>query len=417
MDYNYLPLDSTPVNLNQLSMLLDYKQHISITFQAWESVENCRHYLEKKLTDKPGPIHALLNSINDLHDVYQNKNEHEQLDYNLLSSPVEGSGEEVPVELAKLMIALKVKSLSYGLSGVQNPTIQRLMDMHNKDVIPVVYIPKDSDVFSASRYLWQSVVGLGEVWYEGKKRNTKAVEKELGWKQVQLKSPEAIALISGAQYMLSYGIWCLLQATHLLEMAELIAVLSFDAGVGQVDTNIFHLTTRVHDTTRDVLKTAADALLSKVNTTTERLAVFPDKDLIVNNPSQTNESIAQTLEEMKNALNGITQCSLQRMHLLDKNTRPHFIKEKLEIIGGNAASQCYNAVQTMGYILAYELITGIRMLELKRPYKSSDSIETLMGSLKNKLGTKINEDTNIETLNEVVSFLARWKILLPRLYN
>jgi hypothetical protein len=71
----------------------------------------------------------------------------------------------------------------------------------------------------------------------------------------------------------------------------------------------------------------------------------------------------------------------------------------------------------MGYILAYELITGIRMLELKRPYKSSDSIETLMGSLKNKLGTKINEDTNIETLNEVVSFLARWKILLPRLYN
>ena len=62
-----------------------------------------------------------------------------QLQANLMMSHACGTGEEVPHEIVKLMLLLKVQSLSYGNSGVQLITVQRLVDMYNKDILPIIY--------------------------------------------------------------------------------------------------------------------------------------------------------------------------------------------------------------------------------------------------------------------------------------
>lgn len=365
MDYNYLPLDSTPVNMQQLQLLLKYKQDISITYQAWEAVEKCRNYLDEKLEKDPRPYYGINTGFGYLQDVTIDPAQTEQLQYNLLMSHACGMGDMVPIEIAKLMLALKVKSLSYGHSGVQNITIQRLMDLHNNDVIPVVYTQGSlgaSGDLSPLSHLCLPIIGMGEVWYKGERRPTHEVEKELGWTPVPLKSKEGLALINGTQFMLAYGSWCMLKAKHLLEMADLLAALSFDAfdcslapfsepihrvrpHAGQAksaanmrkwlegssiahktekhlqDPYSFRCIPQVHGASRDALAHIESVFLTEVNSVTDNPNIFPDEDLILSGGNFHGQPLALVLDYMKIALSELANISERRIYQLISGQR------------------------------------------------------------------------------------------------
>jgi histidine ammonia-lyase len=365
MDYNYLPLDSTPVNLQQLQLLLQYKQDISITYQAWEAVEKCRLYLNEKLKIDPKPYYGINTGFGYLQDVTIDPAQTEQLQYNLLMSHACGMGETVPVEIAKLMLALKVKSLSYGHSGVQNITIQRLMDLHNNDVIPVVYTQGSlgaSGDLSPLSHLCLPIIGMGEVWYKCERRAMAEVEQELGWAPVPLKSKEGLALINGTQFMLAYGSWCMLKAKHLLEMADLLAALSFDAfdcslaplsepihrvrpHAGQAksaanlrkwlegsplahkaekhlqDPYSFRCIPQVHGASRDALAHIESVLLTEVNSVTDNPNIFPEEDLILSGGNFHGQPLALALDYMKIALSELGNISERRIYQLISGQR------------------------------------------------------------------------------------------------
>jgi histidine ammonia-lyase len=365
MDYNYLPLDSTPVNLQQLQLLLQYKQDISITYQAWEAVEKCRLYLNEKLKIDPKPYYGINTGFGYLQDVTIDPAQTEQLQYNLLMSHACGLGETVPVEIAKLMLALKVKSLSYGHSGVQNITIQRLMDLHNNDVIPVVYTQGSlgaSGDLSPLSHLCLPIIGMGEVWYKCERRAMAEVEQELGWAPVPLKSKEGLALINGTQFMLAYGSWCMLKAKHLLEMADLLAALSFDAfdcslaplsepihrvrpHAGQAksaanlrkwlegsplahkaekhlqDPYSFRCIPQVHGASRDALAHIESVLLTEVNSVTDNPNIFPEEDLILSGGNFHGQPLALALDYMKIALSELGNISERRIYQLISGQR------------------------------------------------------------------------------------------------
>ncbi len=118
-------------------------------------------------------------------------------------------GEEVPLPIIRLMLMLKIKSLSYGHSGVQIDTVKRLMEMHNEDVLPVIYtqgsLGASGDLAPLS-HLSLPLIGLGEVWYKGEKRKAAELWPKLGWEPIHLKSKEGLALINGTQFMAAYGL-------------------------------------------------------------------------------------------------------------------------------------------------------------------------------------------------------------------
>lgn len=365
MDYNYLPLDSSPLSMRQLHMLLQYRQKISITYQAWEAVEACRNYLDEKLSRDTSPYYGINTGFGYLQDVTIDAGQTEQLQYNLLMSHACGMGETVPQEIAKLMLALKVKSLSYGNSGVQNITIQRLMDLHNNDVIPVVYtqgsLGASGDLAPLS-HLCLPIIGMGEVWHAGEKKPTAVVEKALGWQPVPLKSKEGLALINGTQFMLSYGIWCLLKARHLCNMADLLAALSFDAfncsmaplsepihrvrpHAGQAhsaanlrrwlegssiasqqekhlqDPYSFRCIPQVHGASRDALAHIESVLLTEVNSVTDNPNIFPEEDLILSGGNFHGQPLALALDYMKIALSELANISERRIYQLISGQR------------------------------------------------------------------------------------------------
>ena len=77
-----------------------------------------------------------------------------------------GFGQEVP-KVVKIMLFLKIQSLSYGNSGVQLETLNRLIDFYNNDILPVVYQQGSlgaSGDLAPLAHLSLPLIGMGEVF-------------------------------------------------------------------------------------------------------------------------------------------------------------------------------------------------------------------------------------------------------------
>lgn len=300
-----------------------------------------------------------------LQNVKIDPNSIEQLQYNLLMSHACGMGDEVPADIVKLMLALKVKSLAHGRSGVQNETIQRLIDLHNHHLLPVVYtqgsLGASGDLAPLS-HLSLPIIGMGEVWHEGAKKDTASLYDQLGWSPVRLKSKEGLALINGTQFMSAYGIWCLIKANRLVRWADAIAALSFDGfncnqqpfhpliqairphagqahtasalrhwlagseianAVGKAvqDPYSFRCIPQVHGASKDAIGHVQQVFLTEINSVTDNPNVFPDEDLILSGGNFHGQPLAMALDYLSIALSELGNISERRTYQLISGQR------------------------------------------------------------------------------------------------
>ena len=365
MSYNYLPLDSSWLGFDQVKNFLDYNQQVSITFNAHEKIIKCREYLDKKLEQSDELFYGINTGFGFLQNVKIDKTQIKKLQYNLLTSHACGLGEEVPQEIVKLMLMLKIKSLSYGYSGVQIETVKRLMDMHNNDVLPVIYtqgsLGASGDLAPLS-HLSLPLIGLGEVYYQDKKYQSKDVLKKFDWNAIELQSKEGLALINGTQFMSAYGMYLFKKAAHLIKMADLICALSFDAfdcmmeplheciqsirpHKGQVETAkiireylngseiakqkkkqvqdpySFRCVPQVHGATKDVFEKVLNVFLTEINSVTDNPNIFPDDDLIVSGGNFHGQPLALHLDFLSIAMSELANISERRIYQLISGQR------------------------------------------------------------------------------------------------
>lgn len=365
MSYNYLPLDRKWLHFSQVKNLLDFDQHISITFDAHERILNCRAYLDAKMEEKDKLFYGINTGFGFMQDVKIDAGQIEQLQYNLLVSHACGLGEEVPRDIVKLMLMLKVKSLSYGNSGVQIDTVIRLMYMYNHDVLPVIYtqgsLGASGDLAPLS-HLSLPLLGLGEVYYQGKKMKAAEAMQQLGWEPIHLQSKEGLALINGTQFMSAYGMYCLKKAEHLIAMADLVAALSFDAfdcipeplhprihevrrHSGQVhtadtlrkhlegssialqakkqvqDPYSFRCIPQVHGATKDAFDHVLNVMLREINSVTDNPNIFPEDDLIVSGGNFHGQPLALVLDYFSIAMSELANISERRIYQLISGQR------------------------------------------------------------------------------------------------
>lgn len=154
------------------------------------------------------------------------------LQYKILQSHSVGVGEPVPAEIARLMLLAKVHSLAQGFSGVQLSTLERILWHLEADVVPVV--PEKGSVGASGdlaplAHLFLPLIGLGEVFYQGKRQPTTAVFQQLGMQPVSLGPKEGLALINGTQFILAFAIKAVERMHYCLEAADIIGAMSLEA--------------------------------------------------------------------------------------------------------------------------------------------------------------------------------------------
>lgn len=360
MDYNYLPLDAGVLTFSQIKNYLQFDQHVSITFKAHISITKCRDYLDKKLLDSDALFYGINTGFGFLQNVRIDKNQLNNLQDNLLKSHACGMGEEVPPEIVRLMLMLKIKSLSYGHSGVSIDIVKRLMDMHNFKMLPVVFtkgsLGASGDLAPLS-HLSIPLIGLGQVYLDGKQQSAAEALKTLGWDALKLRSKEGLALINGTQFMSSYGFYCLSMAERLIQWADMIAAMSVEAyqcnidflnvhihqirpHKGQIETakrisdimdtgkrtsqskeNIqdpysFRCIPQVHGATKDTFDFVLQTFLTEVNSVTDNPNIFPEDDLILSGGNFHGQPLSLGLDFLAIAMSEIANISERRTYQL-----------------------------------------------------------------------------------------------------
>jgi histidine ammonia-lyase len=365
MNNTHLHLDKNWLDFDQVKAAVDNRSSIAVTPEAVEAVKRCREYLDNKLSGSNELFYGINTGFGYLQNVAIDKDQIEQLQYNLLMSHACGLGEYVPRDIVKLMLMLKVKSLSYGHSGVQLQTVERLQQMYNNDVLPVIYtqgsLGASGDLAPLS-HLSLPLIGMGEVWQNDTKVSSKQVLDQFGWEPIHLRSKEGLALINGTQFMTGYGMWCLMKAERLLKLADLIAALSFDAfdcvlspldenihrvrpHKGQVNTAAtlrkilngseisvqkkqqvqdpysFRCIPQVHGASKDVFENVLHVFLTEINSVTDNPNVFPGEDLIVSGGNFHGQPLALHLDFLSIAMSEIASISERRTYQLISGQR------------------------------------------------------------------------------------------------
>jgi len=360
MTYNYLPLDKSLLTFQQVKNLLKYKQLVSVTYAAHEAILKCRDYLDQKINSSDELFYGINTGFGFLQNVKIEKAQLETLQQNLLLSHACGMGEEIPDEIVKLMMMLKIKSLSYGYSGIGIEVVKRLMDMYNNDVLPVIYtqgsLGASGDLAPLS-HMSLPLIGKGEVRIKGKKISAEEALKKLGWKPIELQSKEGLALINGTQFMSAYGMFNLIHSERLLNWANVIAAISFDAfdcnpdclydrlqevrpHAGQIsvatqirkilqgseivaskklqvqDPYSFRCIPQVHGASKDTFDFVLQTFLTEINSVTDNPIIFPDEDRIVSGGNFHGEPLAFALDYLSIAMSEIANISERRTYQL-----------------------------------------------------------------------------------------------------
>lgn len=344
---------------------------IQLSYDAQKRIVECRKYLDRKIEETTSPIYGVTTGFGSLCNVSIGQDYLAQLQINLMMSHACGTGDRVPNDIVKIMLLLKIQSLSYGFSGCQLVTVNRLIDFFNNDVYPVVYMQGSlgaSGDLVPLAHLTLPLVGLGEVEYQGEIITGAEMLQKLEWRPIQLASKEGLALLNGTQNMSAFAVWALLQSHRLSEWADRIAAMSLDAYYGltapfidavhQVrphkgqiataarmrqllegseivekpkqyvqDPYSFRCIPQVHGTVKDTIDYVASAVDVEVNSATDNPTVCPDDDLIISAGNFHGEPIAMPMDFLAIALCELANISERRIYKLVSGTRglPSFL--------------------------------------------------------------------------------------------
>ncbi len=351
--------------LEQIEKIVSNNYKIALSEESKSQINKCRNYLDQKLKQSDSLFYGINTGFGSLCNIRISENEIERLQIRLVVSHACGMGNEVPHNIVKLMLLLKVQSLSYGFSGAHLDTIQRLIDFYNNDIIPVVFqlgsLGASGDLAPLA-HLSLPLIGMGSVYYKGEKMESSQVLEKFNWNPLRLHSKEGLALLNGTQFSASYMTWSIIESNRLLKLANLTAAISidaFDCGLtpfderlhkirphsGQVKTAAFILDVlqdselanskkenvqdpysfrcvpQVHGASMDAIKYAEKVLLTEINAVTDNPIVFPDDDAILSGGNFHAQPLALSLDFLAIAVAELGSISERRPYQLISGIR------------------------------------------------------------------------------------------------
>lgn len=362
------------LTIAELSDIISRRAGVKLSAEAQQKVQACRNYLDEKVNSSDRPIYGINTGFGSLCNTTVSTGDLADLQRNLVVSHACGLGEVIPQEIVRWMLLLKIHALSNGYSGVQVETIQRLIDLYNHGLLPVVYAQGSlgaSGDLAPLAHLSLPLIGEGAVWFEGAPKPTKEVHWSLGWEAISLQSKEGLALLNGTQFMSAYGAYIVDQATHLLEWADLIAALSLEAydalpepftdglhqlrkQTGQIivaerirniladsklmqnqkaqvqDPYSFRCIPQVHGASFDAVQFVRTTVENEINAVTDNPTIFVESDQIISGGNFHGQPMALALDFLAIAMAEIGSISERRTFKLisgQRNLPPFLVAE------------------------------------------------------------------------------------------
>lgn len=358
-------ISSDLLSIDMINEIVFQGKQLALSEEAIVNIEKCRKYLDDKMQSNSTPIYGINTGFGSLCNVKISNENLSKLQENLVKSHACGTGEEVPHEIVKIMLLLKIQSLSYGHSGVQLVTVQRLIDFYNNDIFPVIYTQGSlgaSGDLAPLAHLSLPLLGEGEVYVDGFRQPASKVLEKFGWEPIVLQSKEGLALLNGTQFMSAYGVYCLIKAEKISYLADVIGAVSLEGFDGRLEpfTDLIHLVRphkgqvqtaermrdlledseiiaqpkvhvqdpysfrcipQVHGASKDTIDYVKKVFRTEINSVTDNPNIFVGEDLIISGGNFHGQPLALALDFLGIALSELGSISERRTYQLISGLR------------------------------------------------------------------------------------------------
>ncbi len=392
------------LTIEKIGEIIYNNYKIELSDDARKRIIKSREYLDARIAKEENPIYGVTTGFGSLCNVSISKDQLSQLQVNLIKSHACGVGEKLPNDIIKMMLLLKVQSLSYGFSGCKLDTVERLIDMFNNNICPVILeqgsLGASGDLVPLA-HMSLPLVGLGEVEMNGEVVSGEEMNRRMNWKPIELASKEGLALLNGTQNMSAQAVWAMLNAQRLSDWADVIAAMSLDAFDGRIepfthavhavrphqgqietaarfrellkgsqliertkqhvqDPYSFRCVPQVHGTVKDTLRYVYSVIDIEINSATDNPTVCPDEELIISAGNFHGEPIALPMDYLSIAMSELANISERRIYRLVSGLRdlPSFLVAKPGLSSGFMIAQ-YTAASVVSLNKSYAVPSSI----------------------------------------------------------
>lgn len=368
---NYHLISSDALDIVTIYNIFKDKKKLRLSEESVQKIRDCKTYLDTKLANNKKPMYGINTGFGSLYNVKISDRDLTKLQENLVMSHACGTGDRVPESVVKVMLLLKIQSLSYGHSGVQLKTVERLIDFFNHDIFPFVFTQGSlgaSGDLAPLAHLALPLLGKGRVVHDGENYEASELLERFNWEPIKLEAKEGLALLNGTQFMSAYGVYLLLISHKTSYLADIISAISLDAFDGRLDPfhdlvhdvrphpgqrkvakrfnellegselinrekehvqdpYSFRCIPQVHGATKDTLDFVEKVILTEINSVTDNPNIFSEEDLIISGGNFHGQPLALALDYLKIAMAEIGNISERRIFQLVSGLRglPSFL--------------------------------------------------------------------------------------------
>ncbi len=223
-----------PLNFPTLRDLARGGFPLSISDGAYAAIERGSRAVAA-IVKRGAPAYGINTGFGRLAQTHIPNDQLELLQSNLVLSHAVGVGEPLPAPVVRLMLALKIQSLSRGFSGVRRELVDALLALYNADVLPRV--PSKGSVGASGdlaplAHMSAVLLGVGEVECGGQVMSADEGLAKAGLARLKLRAKEGLALLNGTQTSTALALWNLFAIDNLYATAIVAGALSVDAAEG-----------------------------------------------------------------------------------------------------------------------------------------------------------------------------------------
>ncbi|MCG6974708.1 MAG: histidine ammonia-lyase [Desulfobacterales bacterium] len=286
-----------------------------------QRIEKARKLVEQWVKEEKS-IYGVTTGFGALSDVAISTKDTRQLQQNILMSHSAGTGDMLDEEAVRAVMALRIKDFALGYSGIRLETVEHLITLLNKGVVPMV--PEKGSVGASGdliplAHLSLVLIGLGKAFYNQKEMSGSDALNHCGLTPLRLEAAEGLALINGTQIMTAIGGLAVYDAINLAKLIDIAAAVSLEVLMGsrmEFDPRIHHVrphpgqalsaenmyritrnseivtshkdchriqdaytlrcSPQVHGASRDAVRYAKKVLETEMNASTNNPLIFPD---------------------------------------------------------------------------------------------------------------------------------------------